>query len=141
MRLNVQRGIEYVQQKPESVRIRYVVGCVAVVMLLVIGVWSLSVSDSFRSLSQGAGTLTEGAKGVIPKATDFSLDTVLSGGKSFEERKREVSGEAFFQKQLEDKKTPNFEQDGYGPKSKDDSTSTVPDQTDTSGSLLQLYPR
>lgn len=96
-------------------------------MLFVLGVWSLSVSESFRALSTDTREAAKGSQGLLPKATNFSLDSLLSGEKSLEERKKEVSGELFFQQQLEARTKPNFEEEGYAPRD--------PDPTDTSAPL------
>ena len=117
MRINLEQWITSVQEKPEHVRLRYVVGCAGVAMLLVVGVWSLSVSQGFRSLSNEAGTVTEGAQGLLPQASNFSLDSLLSGEKSLSEIKKEVSGETFFQQQLKNRDQPNFDEEGVVPKS------------------------
>ena len=117
MRLNISEWIENVKQKPEPVRLRYVVVCAGVTMLLVVGVWSLSMSESLRSLSSGAQEAADASQGLLPKASDFSLDALLSGEKSLDERKKEVSGELFFQQELESKLQPNFDEEGVIPKS------------------------
>lgn len=115
MQFNLEQWVENIKQKPESVRFRYVLGCVAITMLLVLGVWSLSVTENFRSVSSGAHDATEATQGLIPRASNFTLDSLLSGEKSLEDRKKEVSGELFFQQQLEKKEGPNFADEGYVP--------------------------
>ena len=120
MRFNFQRWVEEVQAKPEQVRLRYVAGCVAFSMLLVVGVWALSVSEDFRAISLEAIDSAKEAEGLLPKASNFSLDALLSGEKSLEERKREVSGELFFQQQLEAREKPNFKEEGFLPNSGED---------------------
>lgn len=122
MRLNFNEWIANVQRKPEPVRLRYVVVCAGVAMLMVLGVWSLSMSESLRSVSAGARDAADVSQGILPKASDFSLDALLSGEKSLEERKQEVSGELFFQQELESKQQPNFDEDGLAPKSPEDAT-------------------
>lgn len=115
MRFNLEQWIQNVQAKPEPVRMRYLVGCVAFSMLLVIGIWTLSVSENFQSISSGTKDATENTQGLLPKASDFSLDSLLSNDKSLEDRKKEVSGEAFFQGQLESREQPNFDEEGFVP--------------------------
>ncbi len=123
MRFNLEQWIENVQAKPEPVRMRYLFGCVAFSMLLVIGIWSLSVSENFRSISGGAQRAAENTHGLLPKASDFSLDSLLSNEKSLEDRKREVSGEMFFQNQLESREQPNFEE-GFVPQGTENTNPT-----------------
>lgn len=115
MQLNLEQWVENVKQKPEAVRIRYVVACAGVAMLLVVGVWSLSVSESFRSVSSEAENAATASQGLLPKASNFSLDALLSGEKSLEDRRKEVSGELFFQQQLDSKSQPNFDEEGFVP--------------------------
>lgn len=115
MRINFEEWVARVQEKPEHIRIRYVIGCAAFSMLLVIGVWSLSVSEGFRTISTDARTAAKGSEGLLPNTSKFSLDALLSGEKSLEERKKEVSGELFFQQQLDTKDTPDFEENGFVP--------------------------
>jgi hypothetical protein len=66
--------------------------------------------------------VTEGAQGLLPQASNFSLDSLLSGEKSLSEIKKEVSGETFFQQQLKNRDQPNFDEEGVVPKS--DTTDT-----------------
>lgn len=124
MRFNLEQWIQNVQAKPEPVRMRYLIGCVAFSMILVIGIWSLSVSENLRSLSQDTKNVTENAQGLLPKASDFSLDSLLSGDKSLEDRKKEVSGETFFQNQLESREQPNFDEEGFVPKETEEDTTS-----------------
>ncbi len=112
MRFNLEQWIAHVQAKPDHVRMRYLVGSVTLSMLMVLGVWSLSVSEGVRALSQSAQETANEVQGILPKTSNFSLDSLLSGEKSLEERKKEVSGELFFQEQLDSKQSPNFEEDG-----------------------------
>lgn len=120
MRFSLDQWIEDIKAKPEPVRMRYLVGCVACSMLLVVGVWALSVSQNFRSIANDGKNPISDAQGLLPKASNFSLDAFLSGEKNLQELKREVSGEAFFQQQLEKKETPNFNEDGYVPQNTSD---------------------
>ncbi len=117
MRFNIEEWVARVQAKPEPVRMRYLIGSVAFSMLLVVGVWSLSVSEGLRALTESTQEATGSVQGILPKASNFSLDSLLSGEKSLEDRKKEVSGELFFQNQLDARTKPNFNEDGYVPKS------------------------
>lgn len=129
MKFNFEQWIRDIQAKPESVRLRYVVACAGLAMLLVLGVWSLTVSESFRTVTAGADQAADVSQGLLPKASNFSLDALLSGEKSLEDRKKEVSGELFFQQQLEARGQTNFEEEGYVPKESD----TAPPATDATG--------
>lgn len=117
MRLNIEEWVAKIQAKPEPIRMRYLIGCVAFSMLLVVGVWSLSVSEGLQAISRDSQGVTDGVQGILPKASSFSLDSLLSGEESLEDRKKEVSGELFFQNQLDAREKPNFNEEGFVPKS------------------------
>ncbi len=48
MRWNIQNWIEDIKAKPEHIRHRYVIGCVATSMFFIIIVWSITVSEAFK---------------------------------------------------------------------------------------------
>lgn len=54
----IERKIEEIRQKPENIRIRYVWGSVAVVMLVVISVWVVNLRESFRKSDMTSETET-----------------------------------------------------------------------------------
>ncbi|TXH00679.1 MAG: hypothetical protein E6P95_03195 [Candidatus Moraniibacteriota bacterium] len=116
MRFNIDNWIAKVQAQPEPVRMRYLIGCVALSMILVLGVWTLSVSEGLQAISTSSQTVTGSVQGILPKASSFSLESLLSGEKSLEDRKKEVSGELFFQNQLDAREKPNFNEEGFVPK-------------------------
>lgn len=108
MHINLEQWIANIQAKPEPIRVRYLLGCMACSMILILGVWALSVSQGFQTVSQDAQNAKDSTKNLLPKTSNFSLDSILSGEKSLEERKKEVSGEMFIQQQMEEKKqNPN----------------------------------
>ncbi len=114
MRWNIQDWVEEVKQKPEHVRHRYVVGCVAASMFFVIIVWSLTVTEGFKkSVAKTETTTTNG--GLLPKPSDFSLDDILSGKDSTEMNKSK-SGEEFVREQTENRARLNPEEEGLMPK-------------------------
>ena len=114
MRWNIQDWVEEVKQKPEHVRQRYVVGCVAASMFFVIIVWSLTVTEGFKkSVTKTETTTTNG--GLLPKPSDFSLDDILSGKDSTEMNKSK-SGEEFVREQTENRARLNPEEEGLMPK-------------------------
>lgn len=49
--MNLQQKLEEIRQKPESVRIRYVWGSVAVSMLIIIIIWIFSLEESFKKIN------------------------------------------------------------------------------------------
>ncbi len=114
MRLNLEQWIEEVRKKPEHVRVRYVIGCVAASMVLVVGVWLLSVSESFKTV---AGEAETGALNqVLPKPADFSLDALIEGKQSLGTQDDPVTGDAFFENQQQEKSAPVLGDEGVMPK-------------------------
>jgi len=86
--------IESVRQKPEHVRMRYVFLCVAVCMLLLFGVWLLSVSRAFQSLG-GISTspvLEESTRALEPSLQEVTesfrggVDAIETEGDGGEQR-------------------------------------------------------
>lgn len=48
--MDLQKKIEQIRQKPDHVRMRYVWGGVVVGMIIVVGVWLVSLSENFRAV-------------------------------------------------------------------------------------------
>lgn len=113
MRWNIQDWVEEVKAKPEHVRERYVVACVAVSMFFVVIVWSLTVTEGFKKSVAKTETTTSG--GILPKPSDFSLDDILSGKDVVEAEKSKSSGE-FVREQTENRARLNPDEAGVTPK-------------------------
>lgn len=113
MRWNIQDWVERVKGKPEHIRERYVIGCVAASMFFVIIVWSLTVTEGFKKSVAKTETTTNG--GLLPKPSDFSLDDILSGKDSLEANKPK-SGEEFLREQTENRARLNPDEEGVTPK-------------------------
>ena len=95
MSFNVQNWIEQVKTKPEHIRQRYMLGCVATSMFFVVIVWSLTVTEGFkRTASTDTSEIKDAASSILPKSSDFSLDQILSGEGSLE-AVQPKSGEEF----------------------------------------------
>lgn len=62
--------IEAIRKEPETVRMRYVVGSVSVAMIFIIGIWLLSVHESFTKTAED-----------LPRAVEQGKEEML-GGKS-----------------------------------------------------------
>ncbi len=43
--------IDTIRQKPETIRLQYLYGCVTVTMVFVVGIWFLSLGESFRTVA------------------------------------------------------------------------------------------
>ncbi|GBE16610.1 hypothetical protein BMS3Abin15_00431 [bacterium BMS3Abin15] len=50
MFINLDKKIEEIRRKPEYIRHRYVIGAVAVSMLLILIIWIFSIKESFKSM-------------------------------------------------------------------------------------------
>lgn len=48
--MNLQEKIEEIRQQPQHIRWRYTVGSVALSMVFVIGIWAMSLSQSFSQI-------------------------------------------------------------------------------------------
>lgn len=114
MRWSIQDWVEEVKQKPEHIRQRYVIGCVATSMFFVIIVWSLTVTEGFKkSIAKTQSTAANG--GILPKPSDFSLDDILSG-KDTAETVKQKSGEEFIREKTEGRARINPDEEGVKPK-------------------------
>ncbi len=119
MRWNFQNWIEEVKAKPEHIRHRYVIGCVAASMFFVIIVWSLTVSENFKkAITQ---TAENNPNGILPKPSDFSLDEMLSGEQPLDASKPK-SGEEFLREQVENRARISPDESGVAPKSDEPAT-------------------
>jgi len=49
---SLQEKIEEIRRKPEHIRLRYAIVCVAAAMVLIIAVWLLSVKQHFSGMSR-----------------------------------------------------------------------------------------
>lgn len=113
MRWNIQNWIEDIKAKPEHIRHRYVIGCVATSMFFIIIVWSITVSEAFKQTVTTAQSPDTG--GILPKTSDFSLDQILSGQKSLN-TEAPKSGETYLREQVDSRARPNPEEEGLKPK-------------------------
>lgn len=92
--------IDDVREQPEAVRRRYVYGCVAATMIFVLGIWLLSVSESFRSVAIEAPELKEQAAQVLPKPDTPSLSGLLEQGKTLRVEDTGAQAKDFFETEL-----------------------------------------
>lgn len=92
--------IDDVREQPETVRRRYMYGCVAATMVFVIGIWLLSVSESFRSVAVEAPELQEQAAQVLPKPDTASLSGLLEQGKTLRVEDKGAKADDFFETEL-----------------------------------------
>lgn len=81
----IERKIEAIRQEPEHVRIRYVWGMVAMVMVIVFFVWITNLRESFRT--SGTGDDIETIRETLPEQpasvfeeTEPSLEAEIGEG-------------------------------------------------------------
>lgn len=69
--------IESIRQEPEHIRMRYVFGCLIVSMAFIVGIWLLSLGESFRNISKDVPGTVEKGKSMLPKEKAPSIDDLL----------------------------------------------------------------
>jgi hypothetical protein len=103
MALNIWEKIEEVRRQPEPVRMRYALICLAISMLFVIGIWMLSVNESFHSVSRDVPQAVEKGKGLVPGgvAPAPSLGDMLKEASPLRvDNSEKTTGDQFFQDQV-----------------------------------------
>lgn len=115
MQFNLEQWIDEVRQRPEHIRMRYVFICVAVSMALVVGVWLLSVTESFQTAATDMSGTAESVNTMLPKPGDLSLDQLLKGNETLGTEKQTISGEQFFEEEYQVKSAPRYEDEGIAP--------------------------
>lgn len=56
---------------------RYVFGCLAVSMAFIVGIWLLSLGESFQNISKDVPGAVQTGKGMLPKEKAPSMDDLL----------------------------------------------------------------
>lgn len=78
MKLNVWEKIESIRQKPEDIRMRYVFLCLFISMIFVVGIWMLSLQESFRNIGkQTPFQSVEKGREALSKEVKPSFDSLL----------------------------------------------------------------
>jgi hypothetical protein len=77
MKINIWEKIEWVRQQPEHIRMRYVFGCLIISMSFVIGIWLLSLKESFGNISRDVSNTAEKSKEQLPDVKMPALDSLL----------------------------------------------------------------
>jgi|GEM_PF-4166732 len=112
MRWNVQNWIEEVKRKPEHIRKRYLVACVACSMFFVLIIWSLTITEGLKT-ARPIETAVE-AGNMIPRPSDFSIDEFLSASPDQEAGGRTV--QEFLRDEKENRTRFNPDEEGIQPK-------------------------
>lgn len=93
--------IEWIRAQPEHIRMRYVLGYLFVSMLFILGIWFLSLAESFQDMKGAAsGTALKG-KEFLPKEGVPSLSGLLEQSVPLQaDEQKEQSGKEYFDKQF-----------------------------------------
>jgi hypothetical protein len=103
MKINIWEKIEWVREQPEHIRMRYVIGCLAVSMTFVIGIWLLSLKESFGNISRDVSNTAEKSKEQLPDVKMPALDSLLEQDAPLgagANKKEEKSGQEYFEEQF-----------------------------------------
>lgn len=128
MRETLWEKIEKIRQEPEHIRRRYVYGCLVVSMAFVLGIWSLSLKESFRSVAKDVPQAVEKGKELIPQNNQASLSDLLEQERSLSTSGEELSGQEYFQEQLKQRaesQSPGMTEEGVDSGSVNDRTPTL----------------
>jgi hypothetical protein len=101
--INIWGKIKWVRQQPEHIRMRYVFGCLIVSMAFVIGIWLLSLKESFGNISRDVSTSAEKSQEQFPDMKIPALDSLLEknaplGANTNEEERK--TGQEYFEEQF-----------------------------------------
>ena len=101
MKIDVWEKIEWVRAQPEHIRMRYVFICLTVSMLFVIGVWLLSLKESFQNISRDVSSTAEKGKEQLPDVKIPSLNNLLEQSAPLGANKKdEKTGQEYFEGQF-----------------------------------------
>ncbi|HCJ45468.1 MAG: hypothetical protein GW815_03070 [Candidatus Moranbacteria bacterium] len=94
--------IEAIREEPEHIRLRYVFGCLTFSMIFIIGIWMLSLEESFRNIK---GTLPETiktGKDLFPKEETPSLSDLLQKATPLHpDESKPLEGKDYFDAQMQ----------------------------------------
>ena len=102
MAMSLGEKIEAIRKEPEHVRRRYVVLCVSVAMVYVVGIWLLSVSASVTHTAKDLHQAIEaGKQGVTAGAP--SLNDLLEQSAPLRIEDKGLEGTQFFNQEVNDR--------------------------------------
>ncbi|MFZ2299682.1 MAG: hypothetical protein WAW00_00935 [Candidatus Moraniibacteriota bacterium] len=94
--------IEWIREQPEDIRKRYVIMCLVVSMLFVIGVWLLSLKSGFQSISQDIPAAAEKGKDLLPDGQVPSFGSLLEQSAPLRVDGQDTkTGEQYFNEQFQ----------------------------------------
>lgn len=101
MALDLWEKVEHIRKQPEHVRMRYVFGCLAVSMTFILGIWVLSVRESFQGIAKEFPQAREKGKELLPKGGTQSLSELLKQATPLQVEGESKTGQQFFEEQVQ----------------------------------------
>lgn len=95
--------IDEIREKPEAVRRRYMFAYVSVTMVLIVGIWFISVQESFRSVAvtDTVDDMKNQASRILPGSSGVtSLSELLEKGESLDVVSEPVPIEDLFESEM-----------------------------------------
>ena len=100
MTWNFWEKVEWVREQPEHVRRRYVLGCLAVSMIFIFGIWILSIKESFQNMSKETPAMN--LKDKLPNNQTSSLNDLLEKATPLRvDGQSEKTGAEYFDEQIQ----------------------------------------
>ncbi|MDP3957294.1 MAG: hypothetical protein Q8Q10_02225 [bacterium] len=94
--------IEWVREQPEHIRMRYVLGSLFVSMAFILGIWFLSLMESFQSIGQDVPAAALKGKGLLPQEGAPSLSGLLEQAAPLRvDGQAEKTGQEYFNEQFQ----------------------------------------
>ena len=104
MAIEIWKRIEYIRQQPESVRMRYLLGCLVVSMLFILSIWLLSLRESFGIISSEVPAAPQSIPEALSGGSGQSLNDLVEGQTPLRVEENQNSGEnSFFETQLNER--------------------------------------
>lgn len=116
MTFNIWEKIEWVREQPEHIRMRYVFGCLAVSMTFVIGIWLLSLKESFGNISRDVSNTAEKGQEQLPDVKMPALDSLLEQSSPLganANKGEEKTGEQYFEEQFRSQNSEQTSEQTY----------------------------
>lgn len=94
--------IEKIRREPEHIRKRYVIICLSLTMVFIVGIWFLSLRESFHNVARDLPEATEEGQSFFPTGEGTpSLNTLLEQASPLRvEGEDDKTGQEFFQEQM-----------------------------------------
>lgn len=109
MMSSISEKINAIRQEPEQVRRRYVVICVSVTMVFVVGIWLLSVSESVTRTAEDLPQALEQSKKEMTSGVP-SLSDMLEQSSPLRIEDKGVEGTQFFNQEMSERQ-PKVEEE------------------------------